>query len=174
MEQVCETEQVELEEKFKNYTETYELSVTPEQKELLESGKKILTLNNVFADVDEFIETLNQEKCKLPQIPTGDLLELRKRLIKEEWQEIQDAIEENDLAGYVDGCLDLIYVVAGALLAAGVPADDAQKMWEMVHSANMAKAGGPKDEFGKVQKPAGWKAPDIGLELEKITQKLSS
>lgn len=133
---------------------------------------EIYTYSSIFSDVDNFIVTLDQDKEKTPKIPSGELLRLRKRLINEEWNEILTAINEDDLAGYVDGCLDLIYVVAGALLAAGVPYTDAKDMWDMVQSANMAKIGGEKDEFGKIQKPKDWSPPDIEGHLKKIIERI--
>ncbi len=131
-------------------------------------------IRNVFSDVDDFIVTLEQDKCVKPEVPQGDLLNLRLKLIEEEWNEIKEAVENDQIDGLIDGCLDLIYVTAGFILAAGVPADDAQRLWEMIHKANMEKIGGPRDENGKILKPAGWKHPDILGELKKISENISS
>jgi predicted HAD superfamily Cof-like phosphohydrolase len=63
-----------------------------------------------------------------------------------------------DLVGYIDGLCDLICVAYGSALEAGV---DLEPFWDEVHRSNMAKAGGPVREDGKVLKPPGWVPPDI-------------
>ena len=59
--------------------------------------------------------------------------------------------------------MDEIYVLLGSLAAMGV---DFWPLWDAVHAANMAKAGGPVVD-GKVKKPEGWQPPDIEGELRK-------
>lgn len=49
--------------------------------------------------------------------------------------------------------------VIGAAADCGIPFDE---VWDVVHYANMAKVGGPKDPItGKQLKPAGWTPPDV-------------
>lgn len=152
----------------KELTEQVIFIVTPEEKELLESGKKNPRIGDVFSDVADFIEVFEQDVQPQISIPEGKLLDLRMNLIEEELDEIKSSIEDNDLAEYVDGCIDLIYVVAGALLATGISAEDCFNIWNMVHSANMAKVGGPIDENGKKLKPEGWKPPDVEGKIQEI------
>jgi predicted HAD superfamily Cof-like phosphohydrolase len=70
--------------------------------------------------------------------------------------EITDPV---DMVELVDGCFDTMVVTTGTLIACGVPDMDGQ---DLVDEANLAKMGGGKDEFGKFQKPPGWKPADIG------------
>jgi len=62
-----------------------------------------------------------------------------------------------DLEEFVDGMCDLIYVVAGSAVAAGVDLED---HFDEVHRANMTKLDGPKRADGKQLKPEGWQKPD--------------
>ncbi len=63
---------------------------------------------------------------------------------------------------FVDGAIDTIYVVLWSLLKFGVPVD---ACFNEVQRSNMAKLQPDgtclKNEAGKVQKPAGWTAPDL-------------
>ena len=64
---------------------------------------------------------------------------------------------EPNLEEFVDGMCDLIYVVAGSAVAAGVDLSD---HFDEVHRANMQKLDGPKRADGKQLKPEGWTKPD--------------
>ncbi len=63
---------------------------------------------------------------------------------------------------FVDGAIDAIYVILWSLLKLGVPVD---KCFNEVQRSNMAKLQPDgtclKNEYGKVQKPAGWTPPDL-------------
>jgi hypothetical protein len=67
-----------------------------------------------------------------------------------------------DLPELADALADLDYVVEGTRLEFGI---DGPPIARAVHSANMAKIGGPVDEHGKVGKPPGWTPPDIDKAL---------
>lgn len=119
------------------------------------------------------------------QVLHWDRWALRQSLIEEEYDELIRAYEQCDHAAFLDACVDLVYVVVGTAVEAGLPFDDA---FDTVHRANMAKlheceaCGGTgiepdtTDEClacagrgarvhlrddGKVLKPDGWVAPDI-------------
>jgi hypothetical protein len=62
---------------------------------------------------------------------------------------------------------DLIYVAIGTAVALGV---DLRPVWDAVHAANLAKAGGPRRADGKFLKSADWVHPDIkGILAKQIT-----
>jgi predicted HAD superfamily Cof-like phosphohydrolase len=62
---------------------------------------------------------------------------LRIKLIEEECEElIQKGILANNLDEIADGCVDLIYVVVGCMMAYGIPAD---RVFREVHRSNMTK-----------------------------------
>jgi len=85
-------------------------------------------------------------------LPSSEALDIRKRLVIEESTELVEALERGDSIEAVD----LAYVAIGTLVACGV---QLKPVWDEVHRANMAKVLDPVS--GQLQKPAGWKAPDV-------------
>ena len=110
---------------------------------------------NPPADVRMFHLALGIPVGETPAIRRG---ELRASLIEEEARETVEAIRAGDLVQTIDGLCDLLCVVHGAALEFGV---DLDPFWAEVHKTNMAKAGGPAREDGKVLKPEGWTPPRI-------------
>lgn len=117
----------------------------------------------VQEDVRAFHEALNIPIADSPAIRRG---ELRAALIEEEARETAEAIRAADLAGAIDGLCDLLCVVYGAALEFGV---DLAPFWAEVHRTNMAKAGGPVRDDGKVLKPDGWTPPNIAGLLAEVS-----
>lgn len=105
--------------------------------------------------------------------------ELRAKLITEEYAETMSAMgygvdvylghegldqsismhkeAKEDFLEYIDGMCDLIYVILGSAVAAGINLDP---HFDEVHYANMTKLKGPKRADGKQLKPEGWVGPD--------------
>jgi predicted HAD superfamily Cof-like phosphohydrolase len=90
-------------------------------------------------------------------------LNFRLDFIDEEYKEtLKAAYSEENPEEIVDGLIDIIVVALGTLDAFGV---DAQKAWDQVHNANMAKEPGIKPErpnplgLPDLMKPVGWTAP---------------
>jgi len=84
-------------------------------------------------------------------------------LIREEFNELQVAIDDNNLVEVTDAILDMIVVGVGALLSAGV---DAEGAWNEVIRSNMSKIDPEtgkvkKREDGKVLKPASFSPPNL-------------
>lgn len=69
-----------------------------------------------------------------------------------------------DMARVAKECADLAYVTEGTLVQAGLPAEE---VWRVVHESNMAKAGGPRRDDGKLLKPDRWTPPDVAGVLAK-------
>ena len=88
--------------------------------------------------------------------------ELRLKLIREEVDELTDAIEKKNWIEVVDAICDLLYVTYGAASALGV---DIEPFFAEVHRSNMAKLGDDgkpiRREDGKVLKPLTWTPPDL-------------
>jgi NTP pyrophosphatase (non-canonical NTP hydrolase)/uncharacterized membrane protein len=105
-----------------------------------------------------------------PRQPDWDTLLLGMALIREEHDELRDAVDRGDLAGVADGIADSIYVLIGLAHRYGI---DLVPIFAAVHAANMAKtpatpelvaqleAKGVKVPIGKILKPDGWQPPDI-------------
>ena len=91
-----------------------------------------------------------------------EYLRFRLRMVKEEYDETEQALADGDAEEFVDGIIDLMVFAAGTLDVIGV---DAQKAWDAVHKANMKKTVGTKSErfnefgFPDLVKPKSWKAP---------------
>jgi hypothetical protein len=98
-------------------------------------------------------------------------LEFRVKFLQEELDELKNCENADDV---VDALIDLCVVSIGTLNAFDV---DANKAWDRVHEANMAKQPGIKESrpnplgLPDLIKPAGWVAPshadNVGL-LNKI------
>ena len=89
----------------------------------------------------------------------GLFLDFRKKFLKEELTELEEATCPDDV---IDALIDLVVVAIGTLTAFGV---DAQDAWDRVLAANMAKDVGIKpgrpNPLGlpDLMKPEGWVAP---------------
>ena len=103
---------------------------------------------------------------KLQYVGDPDL-ELKLRLITEEYEELVEAFNNNDTVEVVDALADLIYVINGFAIYLGI---DLDFIVSVVHKTNMDKLdknGEPiYREDGKIMKPDGWEAPKIKELLE--------
>ena len=101
-------------------------------------------------------------KAYIAYIPNDKIVELRKKLIDEEFNELKDAINDNDIVEVADALTDILVVTYGAGAAFGINLD---KCFEEVHRSNMSKLseeGKPiYNEFGKVMKGPNYSPPDL-------------
>ena len=112
-----------------------------------------------FTDVQEFHRVvLGSEDPERPTIPPDKVETLRWHLIDEEVEELAEAMEAHDLPAIAKEIADVLVVVYGTAAAYGI---DIDRVWEVVHASNMAKAGGPRRADGKALKPEGWTPPDV-------------
>ena len=88
--------------------------------------------------VKEFMEAFGQEVKGSPELVDHKIAMLRLGLILEEYKELEEAQNEEDLVGIADALSDILYVVYGAAHAFGIPID---KCFEEVHNSNMSKLG---------------------------------
>jgi len=115
-----------------------------------------------FEDVKIFMETFGQMVKTKPQFPDQKTAQLRLDLIKEELNELEDAMNKKDLKEIADALTDILYVTYGAGYAYGINLD---KCFKEVQRANMSKLG--KDgkpifnEKGKVMKGPNYLGPDL-------------
>lgn len=120
--------------------------------------------------VREFHQAVGVELPSRPTIPTPEQLTLRRTLLREEYQEVMEAMDAltrgaAELAPLVQELADLLYVTYGALEALGV---DADAVFAEVHRANMHKTTGPKRADGKQLKPEGWQPANVRGVLERL------
>jgi len=86
-----------------------------------------------------------------PAVPADSTRELRIRLIQEEFDELKEALAQEDLAAVAKEMADLLYVVYGTAVSYGI---DMEPVFREVHRSNLSKVGGYKREDGKWVKPA--------------------
>ena len=115
-----------------------------------------------FEKVKEFMTTFGQEVKNKAEFPNEKIVELRKKLIDEEFNELKDANNENDLIEVADALTDILVVTYGAGVAFGI---DLDKCFKEVHRSNMSKLsedGKPiYNEFGKVMKGPNYFKPNL-------------
>ena len=115
-----------------------------------------------FKKVKTFMETFGQEVKTKPSFSTDKINSLRYDLIKEELEELKEAMENKDLLEVADALTDILYVTYGAGHAFGV---DLDKCFEEVQSSNMSKLGEDGkpiyNESGKVMKGPKYFKPDL-------------
>ena len=115
-----------------------------------------------FNKVKTFMKTFGQEVKTKPSFSTNKINSLRYHLIKEELEELKNAMENKDLLEVADALTDILYVTYGAGHAFGI---DLDKCFDEVQNSNMSKLGeGGKpiyNEFGKVMKGPKYFKPDL-------------
>ena len=120
-----------------------------------------------FEEVRKFMETFGQRVTTKPQFPDKKTMQLRFDLIKEELDELEEAMKTRNLQEIADALTDILYVTYGAGFAYGINLD---KCFKEVQRANMSKLG--KDgkplynEKGKVMKGPNYSPPDLKKFIE--------
>ena len=115
-----------------------------------------------FRKVGIFMKTFGQEVKDKPSFSTDKINKLRLDLIKEEFDELKDAIDKKDLLEVADALTDILYVTYGAGHAFGI---DLDKCFDEVQNSNMSKLdenGKPiYNESGKVMKGPSYFKPNL-------------
>jgi len=115
-----------------------------------------------FNKVKTFMETFGQEVKTKPSFSSDKINSLRYGLIKEELEELKEAMENKDLLEVADALTDILYVTYGAGHAFGI---DLDKCFQEVQKSNMSKLdedGKPiYNESGKVMKGPKYFKPDL-------------
>lgn len=126
--------------------------------------------------LSDFHAAIGSVSPHTPTVPDRELLLMRRRLITEEWQELeaefdlllaQQVTDPKKLSALAHEMADLLYVVYGTFDQLGI---DADAVFSEIHRANLSKAGGPRRADGKILKPEGWQAPDIARVIEEQMQ----
>ena len=86
--------------------------------------------------VTYFMQTFGQYVPIEPKMPDPQTQNLRYRLIDEECQELRDA---TDMVEYLDAVGDLLYVVYGAAIAAGLNPHHIDQAFIEIHRSNLSK-----------------------------------
>ena len=108
------------------------------------------------------MKTFGQEVKKKPSFSSDKINKLRIDLIKEELEELVEAMNNSDLLEVADALTDILYVTYGAGHAFGI---DLDKCFDEVQNSNMSKLdlnGEPiYNESGKVMKGPKYFKPNL-------------
>ena len=115
-----------------------------------------------FEKVGTFMKTFGQDVKQNSSLSTDKINELRVSLIKEELDELIEAMNKKDLVEVADALTDILYVTYGAGHAFGINLDEC---FEEVQNSNMSKLdndGRPiYNDKGKVMKGPNYFKPDL-------------
>ena len=120
----------------------------------------------------DFHDSMDGYSNATPTLPPLEILELREKLLDEEYKESKEALAQLKtmakngetaesspaLAKFVHELADLLYVTYGAMWSCGI---DPDPVFAEVHRANMAKMGGPIRADGKQLKPPDWQPANV-------------
>jgi predicted HAD superfamily Cof-like phosphohydrolase len=114
-------------------------------------------VTNPFRDQEKFMRACDQTVGEF----NNEQFTLYLNLIKEEYNELFVANNEDDREEMLDALIDILVVTIGAIHSAGF---DAEGAWKEVMATNFAKIDREtgkvrKREDGKVLKPTGWHPP---------------
>ena len=108
------------------------------------------------------MQTFGQEIKEKNEFPHEKIIQLRYELIKEELEELNQAIKDKDMKEVADALTDILYVTYGAGHAFGINLDEC---FDEVQKSNMSKLGidGKPiyNENGKVMKGPNYFKPDL-------------
>ena len=120
-----------------------------------------------FEKVKLFMLTYGQEVKTKSEFSDNKTNKLRVDLIKEELDELTNAMKEKDLIEVADALTDILYVTYGAGHAFGI---DLDKCFDEVQNSNMSKLGNDGkpifNEKGKVMKGPNYFKPDLNKFLK--------
>ena len=120
-----------------------------------------------FERVRKFMEIFGQEIREKASFPNEKITALRYDLIKEELDELKEAMDSKDIKEVADALTDILYVTYGAGHAFGI---DLDKCFEEVQNSNMSKLGDNGkpiyNESGKVMKGPKYFKPDLNKFLK--------
>ena len=119
-----------------------------------------------FEKVRIFMKTYGQEVKDKAGLSDAMTNKLRIDLIKEELEELTEAMKDENLLEVADALTDILYVTYGAGHAFGI---DLDKCFEEVQNSNMSKLGDDGkpiyNEAGKVMKGPNYFKPDLSKYL---------
>ena len=115
-----------------------------------------------FEKVKTFMTTYGQEVKESASFPDENITKLRLKLIKEELEELEQALNDKNLLEVADALTDILYVTYGAGHSFGINLD---ACFEEVQRSNMSKLGEDGkpiyNEYGKVMKGPNFSKPNL-------------
>ena len=120
-------------------------------------------MKQLLKDVETFQRDITGiEPAASLTLVSEDYVIARGNFMSEEVTEFMDAAMEGDIVGVADALTDVIYVAVGTALSMGIPLD---KVWDVVHAANMKKVKGTTKRgiANDAVKPDGWIGPEQAI-----------
>lgn len=125
----------------------------------------------MYSSIKQVLEFHKLAKSSLVKTPTANISAetkaLRIRLIREETEELIEAIEQKNLHAIAKELADVLYVVLGTVIAFGLHSVFG-KVFTAVHNSNLSKFGKDKNSNnttyqGKVMKGKHFKPADLSF-----------
>jgi len=120
-----------------------------------------------FQNVKKFMQIFSQEVRNKAEFPNEKIVQLRYDLIKEELDELNQAMKDKDIKEVADALTDILYVTYGAGHAFGI---DLDQCFDEVQRSNMSKLGSDGkpiyNDRGKVMKGPNYFKPDLSKILK--------
>lgn len=120
-------------------------------------------MKKLLQDVENFQRDITGiEPADSPTLVNEEYVLARANFMSEEVHEFVDAATTGDMVGTADALTDVIYVAVGTALTMGIPLD---KVWDVVHAANMKKIKGmtKRGIANDAIKPDGWVGPEMAI-----------
>lgn len=120
-------------------------------------------MKQLLKDVETFQRDITGiEPADLPTLVDEEFVLARVNFLSEELDEFVEAATAGDIVGAADALTDIVYVAMGTALTMGIPLD---KVWDVVHAANMKKVKGTTKRgiANDAVKPEGWVGPERAI-----------
>ena len=120
-------------------------------------------MKKLLKDVETFQRDITGiEPANTLTLVNPEYVVARANFMDEEVREFVDAAMGGDMVGVADALADVIYVAVGTASSMGIPLD---KVWDVVHAANMKKVKGmtKRGIANDAVKPAGWVGPEKAI-----------
>ena len=115
-----------------------------------------------FEKVKKFMITYGQEVKESASFPDENIIKLRLKLIKEELEELEQALNDKNLLEVADALTDILYVTYGAGHSFGINLDACFKEVQRSNMSKLDADGKPiYNEYGKVMKGPNFSKPNL-------------
>ena len=115
-----------------------------------------------FKSVRKFMKTFGQEVKEKAGFPNDKITSLRYDLIKEELDELKEAMVNRDIKEVADALTDILYVTYGAGHAFGINLDNCFKEVQNSKMSKLGRDGQPiYNDKGKVMKGPNYFKPNL-------------
>ena len=115
-----------------------------------------------FESVRKFMKTFGQEVKEKAGFPNDKITSLRYDLIKEELDELKEAMVNRDIKEVADALTDILYVTYGAGHAFGINLDNCFKEVQNSNMSKLGRDGQPiYNDKGKVMKGPNYFKPNL-------------